>query len=166
MKSILRSLVAIVLVFGAGCQESLSGVGGSDDPGPAKAAIVSQSARAVGDACNSVDGWTPAPLPLSAPIVGGKPVAIAVLPGRTERHQLATGVGFCLPPGGIYPNGYFTMNCTTDSDCLGSARCDGELCREPCSRDSECGSGTRCRGGDASLRYCTGDPPRSGPGGH
>jgi hypothetical protein len=114
----------------------------------------------IGDSCKHADGWIPAPLPTEPDQTpAGKFVAHKIPAGYIERHNLGPGIAYCLPPTMIYPGGYWTMNCLADTDCPAPARCDGEMCRKPCSKDSDCGSGTTCSGGVEVLRYCMGELP-------
>jgi len=91
----------------------------------------------VGDPCTEGDGWHPAPIPCDSPDAG-RPATCAVPAGYVDRPQLPPGIGFCLTPGGEYPYGYFTMNCSVDANCPAGSRCDGVLCRRPCATDTDC----------------------------
>jgi len=116
------------------------------------------SSNAVGDPCTASDGWTPPPEDSSLASARG-PVGVAVPPGTPERHTLAPGIGYCLEPGPMYPHGYYTMNCKADGDCPTGSRCDGLLCRRPCTSDTDCTAPTRCAPaagvGPARVRSCS-----------
>jgi hypothetical protein len=121
----------------------------------------SDGGLAIGDPCVRDDGWRP-PQVGSVSVVGStKPVVhlasdLAAI-GWKDFHQLASGIGYCLPPGGVYPSGYFTMNCSVDSDCPGSAFCDSGHCWRECFHDSDCGSGMSCSG--TPKAFCQGTLP-------
>jgi hypothetical protein len=112
------------------------------------------AAKAIGDACNESDGWSPEPI--SQPAGGTDPVAIPVPPGYLDYPELSAGVGYCLRKSSVYPYGYYTMNCSSDADCPLPARCDDTLCRAPCTKDADCASPMTCRPvTDANrIRYC------------
>ena len=121
-----------------------------------------QAARtpAVGDPCTSSDGWQ-RPNMAAGPSTFTQPTVVPVPAGTIDVHQLPAGVGYCLRPGGIYPNGYFTMSCDSDRDCPSRSRCDERQCRRECSSDVECAAPSRCRGN--APRFCFADSPsRSG----
>src|SRR5262249_31385592 len=123
----------------------------------ASSPLTAPAAKEVGDPCVSTDGWQPASYG-SAPPDGSAPMAVSMHGvAYTSRDQLAPGVGFCLPPGGIYPAGYFTMNCKGDRDCPGNAQCDSAgLCRKPCSSNADCQKPATCsqRHPTLPLRHC------------
>jgi hypothetical protein len=121
--------------------------------GRSRAAV---TGKAIGSPCEPEDGWMPAPeTPPAKPAAG--PVASPPPPGFQEHHSLAPGTGYCLEADKLYPYGYFTMNCKSDTDCPGKSRCDGFQCRLPCSSDQECTAPTRCGapGGLLRVRYCS-----------
>jgi hypothetical protein len=93
----------------------------------------------VGDPCTEADGWHPAPISCDSRDAGN-PTTCSVPAGYVDRPQLPPGIGFCLSPGGEYPYGYFTMNCSQNANCPAGSRCDGVLCRRPCTADSDCQS--------------------------
>jgi hypothetical protein len=114
----------------------------------------------VGGPCGRTDGW-------QAPEFSHSQAAGSTTPAVTGAQELAAisvkqptdlapGVGYCIPPGDGYPNGYFTMNCSQDSDCPGGTFCEGiGQCRRPCAKAADCGSGMACTG--ASPRaFCQG----------
>jgi hypothetical protein len=115
------------------------------------------AAKNIGDPCVASDGWSfKPPMPPSAKIDGsGPPTAYAIPPGLVDRHQLGPATGYCLT-GGLYPQGYYTMNCQADAQCP-NGYCDGELCRRGCTADSECATGTSCKG--LGRRFCQGQTP-------
>jgi hypothetical protein len=57
--------------------------------------------------------------------------------GVDDPNRLAPGALYCLE-GALFPGGYVTTNCSSDSDCPNGARCDGENCRQKCEADSDC----------------------------
>jgi len=153
----LRTLSALWLVVGVtmGCDSSPA----SESPDPGSAL----RGPAIGDPCEASDGWQAAPLvPDDAPASSDTPVGTAPPPGYVDRTDLPPGVGFCLTPGGLYPNGYFTSNCHNDADCPDGARCGGTgggvvagLCVRPCTSSSECAPPSTCdRGGLVSFCQC------------
>jgi hypothetical protein len=120
----------------------------------AGASTTSVGGLRIGDACARSDGWQQPAVGTanidasSAPVLYDAAYLAAI--GWKDFHQLPAGTGYCLPPGGAYPNGYFTMNCSADSDCPDSAFCDGASsttsgqCRRECSSNADCGSGMSC----------------------
>lgn len=118
---------------------------------------------AVGDPCTT-EGWHPTPYATAVPD-SNVPTATPVPPGHLESWQLPPGIGYCMSPGGGYPYGYFTMNCVSDSDCPGGARCDGLMCRRPCGSDGDCRKPTLCVGpaipSDPNQPYDGGSDPLS-----
>lgn len=105
----------------------------------------------IGSPCNVEDGWQPVSHDRND-ADSGVPLTIPS-PDERDRTDLPPGIGFCLGRGGLYPLGYFTMNCARDADCPFDTSCDGSLCRAPCSSDADCIPPTRC---DAlsGLRIC------------
>jgi hypothetical protein len=118
---------------------------------PATPTSAPTTKQAVGDPCSPEDGWLPAPYATTVPT---SPTLTQLPPTYIEQWQLPPGVGYCGPPGGVYPYGYFTMNCSTDADCPAGARCDDIQCRRPCSSDRDCKAPTTCMGPSGSLRFC------------
>lgn len=151
--------IAIALSFVVGCSETgsspvgengiraLSAEGTSSRPPQLLPGERLGSQLPLGSACSGDDGWQPAapePESIGTGGVGSAPVAVPAPRGVRERWQLPPGIGFCLPPGGIYPHGYFTMNCGHDEDCPSPGVCDGTLCRLPCRADTECNPPAAC----------------------
>jgi hypothetical protein len=117
----------------------------------------------VGAPCKRGDGWEPpavanaAEIDASAgPVIHDRNHLMAI--GWKDFNELARGIGYCMPPGGIYPDGYFTMNCAADADCPGGAFCDQGQCHSHCAVDSDCGTGMSCSG--FPQPSCQGAPPR------
>lgn len=123
------------------------------------AAVVTTPTLTVGGPCGRADGWqapefshSQAPGSTMPSVTGAQELAAIALKQPTD---LAPGVGYCIPPGDGYPNGYFTMNCSNDSDCPGGTFCEGiGQCRRPCVKNAECGSGMACVG--APKAFCQG----------
>lgn len=113
-------------------------------------------AKAIGDACEASDGWTPEPVAVQQRAPGSDPVANPVPQGYVDYPQLAPGIGYCLRPSLVYPSGYFTMNCASDADCPGKSRCGDTVCRAPCTTDADCTSPTTCspESDPTPVRYC------------
>jgi hypothetical protein len=123
----------------------------------------------IGGPCRRNDGHQLAPIP--DPLAdSGVPHTVPVPPGWLDFHQLPAGVGYCLPPGGGYPWGYFTANCVSDSDCPSDALCDGMRCRLPCASDVDCNAPSHCHppadAGAVHVRFCQRLPhdEQNGPG--
>jgi hypothetical protein len=125
---------------------------------------------AIGDPCQPGDGWQPPDPGIGASGDGSTPVAES--PSELadaawlDFPELPPGIGYCLTPGGVYPRGYFTMNCSVDSDCRGVAFCEGASsttigqCRRECFGDADCGSGRSCSG--VPKAFCQGLAPTLG----
>lgn len=149
----------LLLVCGCGAKtEAIQAPAVHEDAGGSGGPIY--DGRPVGAPCAENDGYVPrsdCPPPTDA----GTPVN-CIVPGDPpvlERHQLPSGIGYCLTSG-TFPHGYFTMNCNSDADCPGGSRCDGSMCWRPCSSDGECQSPTRCLGGTVTFCGCPEcDPP-------
>jgi hypothetical protein len=76
---------------------------------------------------------------------------------RDSRKSFTSGVriGYCLPESTLRPGGYFTMNCSTDGDCLGGSVCEGSYCVMPCRSDDQCDPPTTtCAPDTLKPRYC------------
>jgi hypothetical protein len=111
----------------------------------------------VGDPCTPQDGYQIPPFDI--PNDGSAPVGI-VPSGVIDYHQLPPGTAYCMAPGGKYPHGYFTMNCSVDADCTAGSVCDGTRCRAPCTKHSDCRKPTVCwPDSDAGApRFCQRSP--------
>jgi hypothetical protein len=117
---------------------------------------------AIGSACGAGDGYQqtgPTPEAAAAAAAAskdGSPTLVPPSPGYRDLPQLPPGIGYCLTPSTLYPNGYFTMNCHADGDCPQGSKCDGMLCRKPCTADSECPSPNVCGPprGAVPVRFC------------
>jgi hypothetical protein len=116
-------------------------------------ATVVRTSLPIGAACTRADGYQPT-ISSGCPWDASTPTACPVPAGFVDYHQLPPGVGYCLGPGGLYPHGYFTMNCSRDSDCPAGARCDGTQCRQPCQADQQCQAPSICRDGPGGTRFC------------
>ena len=144
-------LVWLAALAMTGCDGSTAS--GPPDPGSAL------HGPAIGDPCESSDGWQPAPLVSDdAPASSETPVGTVPPADYVDSTNLPPGVGYCLTPGPVYPSGYFTSNCHGDADCPDGARCDGGgvaggLCRRPCTSNSECAPPSTCDRGGLVL-YC------------
>lgn len=105
----------------------------------------------IGSPCNADDGWQPVSRERNDAEMG-VPLTI---PSPEERDfgNLPPGIGYCLSPGGLYPHGYFTMNCARDSECPPDAACDTTLCRAPCRSNADCAPPTECKE-LVGLRVC------------
>jgi hypothetical protein len=120
------------------------------------------SRLAVGGPCLPTDGWQPpesgpATVDVSkAPVVYGATQLKAI--GWSDANEQPIGVGYCLAPGWNYPRGYFTMNCSVDSDCPGTAFCYSGQCRSECLSDGDCGSDMTCNG--TPKAFCQGTSPK------
>jgi hypothetical protein len=120
---------------------------------------VAASALPVGGPCKRTDGWQQPEFSNVQPsgsaalaVVGASQLAAIAL---KDFHELPTRTGYCIAPSEVYPNGYFTMNCASDSDCLGGSFCEGVgQCRRQCSGDVDCGSGMSCSG--SPKAFCQG----------
>ncbi len=152
MRTQRESIRRVTLLIAAGMV-----VTGCDEPAPGASLRISTkgqglaTAKTVGDPCQPEDGWR-ATRPSGAMSIG-RPTAISVVDiPLKDRHQIDPGIGYCLGPGGIYPHGYFTMNCKGDVDCPEGSRCEGRQCRMPCASDQDCVGPTRCVG--RGLRFC------------
>jgi hypothetical protein len=112
------------------------------------------AAKAIGDPCKEGDGWTPEPI--QGPANPAEPVMVAVPAGYVDYPQVSPGVAYCMRESVAYPYGYYTMNCATDADCPSSSRCDGTLCRAPCTQDADCVSPMTCCPvtNPSGVRYC------------
>jgi hypothetical protein len=112
----------------------------------------------IGNACTLTDGVQPVQVAFPADVEGRGPVSVDM--SRVQRHvdfhALAVGAGYCIPPGGAYPNGYYTMNCSKHADCPGDSVCDDVQCRKPCTSDHDCAKPTTCGepAGKLAVRFC------------
>jgi hypothetical protein len=115
------------------------------------------AAKNVGDPCTGSDGWQAREF--GAPVAEAGPVAYAVPQdaGVLDRALLPPGVGYCIVAGDMYPNGYFSMNCSVDADCPSAAACNGSACVKTCTDDSQCPSPTVCN--HLPTRHCSVWPP-------
>jgi hypothetical protein len=118
---------------------------------------------AIGGPCQRSDGWQP-PDPGIGVVTDGAPVGESPPDaGWLDFNQLPPGIGYCLAPGPVYPQGYFTMNCSVDADCPGAAFCEGASpttvgqCRRQCFGNADCGPGTSC--GGTPKAFCQGSAP-------
>ena len=99
----------------------------------------------VGGPCQRTDGWQP-PKPDVGITLDGSPVAPS-LPDAAwlDYNQLPPGIGYCIAPGSVYPDGYFTMNCSADAECPIGTFCEGVgQCRRQCFGNADCSAGTTC----------------------
>lgn len=146
-------LVSLVLLSGA-----CSAVEAADDHGAAGAAArpsAEEEGTAIGSACEACDGWQPTDN--AGTSEGGAPAAIAVPEGYVDTPDLPTGILYCLQPGGVFPTGYLTSNCSNHSDCPGGTLCDDVHCRLPCTVDAECTQPSTCGvpAGKLQVRFCS-----------
>ncbi len=114
-----------------------------------------QSLR-IGAACTRSQGWQAPELVTETEVRGRGPVAVNV---SAVKHpisvaELGPGVGYCIPPGGVYPHGYYTMNCAKDSDCPAGSRCDDVQCRISCTDDHDCLQPSTCGAPIGGVRFC------------
>jgi len=125
----------------------------------AAAVTHSNSTLVVGGPCRRTDGWQEPDFGGTLPPDSRTPVAIsgaqlAMIPVK-QPSDLPPGVGYCIAPSEIYPNGYYTMNCAIDADCPGATFCEGiGQCRRQCSTDADCGAGMDCSG--TPKAFCQG----------
>jgi hypothetical protein len=128
------------------------------EPNATRRSLVPSTVKRIGDICALEDGWQfkPAlPNDLGSTKV---PTTYAMPPETVYRHQLPPGIGYCLTSR-LYPHGYYSMNCVTDSDCPDAAYCISDQCRQQCASDTECPADTRCRG--PGRPFCQAEPPVS-----
>jgi hypothetical protein len=138
--------------------------GPSSSTSAARASVTAQDGGLyIGGPCQRTDGWQP-PDPGSAAVLDGSPTAFSPPDaGWVDFNQLPPGIGYCLAPGSVYPQGYYTMNCSVDADCPGNAFCEGASsttvgqCRRECFTNSDCPAGTTC--GGAPKSFCQGTAP-------
>lgn len=112
-------------------------------------------ATVIGSSCEAGDGWQPSAGGETSD--GGAPTAIAVPEGYLDTPDLPPGVVYCLEPGGVFPNGYLTSNCSKHSDCPSGTLCDDVHCRLPCDADAECTLPSTCGvpAGKLQVRFCS-----------
>jgi hypothetical protein len=139
-------LLVSVLTGTLTCQTERSSNSESD-------ATVTSTQLPIGSSCTQGDGYQ-ATISSGCPGDASTPTTCPVPAGFVDYPQLPPGVGYCLRPGGLYPHGYFTMNCSRQSDCPSGSRCDGSLCRQPCQADQECQAPTTCANGPGETRFC------------
>ncbi|HEX2876755.1 MAG TPA: hypothetical protein VHP33_36135 [Polyangiaceae bacterium] len=136
------------------------GCASRDEGGEHKAAVpstpaVEPSETRIGSACVAEDGWQPGDG--LGDSVGGEPAAIAPPDGYVDTPDLPPGILYCLSPGGVFPDGYLTSNCSRHSDCPPGTRCDDVHCRLPCESDELCRSPSVCGApaGVLQVRFCS-----------
>jgi hypothetical protein len=145
--------ILVILAIWMGCEKS-----GTETVGTEGVALSLKPAITVGDPCSRTDGWQSSAGRPSA-MSFAKPTAFAIGPDDLDFSQLPVRTGYCLTAGGIYPYGYYTMNCKADTDCPKGAVCyDGQQCRMVCSGDSDCKPPTRCKGDNPP--FCSADVPK------
>lgn len=138
--------------------------GPSSSTSTARATVTAQDGGlSIGGPCQRTDGWQP-PDPGSGAVLDGSPTALSPPDaGWVDFNQLPPGIGYCLAPSSVYPQGYYTMNCSVDADCPGNAFCEGASsttvgqCRRECFSNSDCPVGTTCGGTPKS--FCQGTAP-------
>lgn len=112
----------------------------------------------IGGACTVADGVQPLQVVLAADVEGRGPVSVDMsrVQGRVDLDALPPGAGYCIPPGGVYPNGYYTMNCNKHADCPVNSVCDDVQCRKPCASDQDCAKPATCSepAGKLAVRFC------------
>jgi hypothetical protein len=145
------SLIAVAL---AGCTSH-------DEPVERREGALSPSGTIspkIGDPCTPADGTQVPQVVSPADIVGRGPVAVDVsqVSGHIELSSLAVGAGYCIAPGGAYPSGYYTMNCSRHADCPSGSLCDDSQCRRPCTADTDCSKPSLCGApaGTRGVRFC------------
>ena len=153
-----RYIIVFALVA-LGCSHDRSNGGNGATEGPqVSAASLTGSQKEIGSACVAEDGWQATGDSASAAATDEKqPQALAVPEGEIDFPSLPPRVGYCLDPGGVYPHGYFTSNCASDSDCPRGSACDDVHCRRPCTADKECAPPTTCGApaGKLQARFCS-----------
>jgi hypothetical protein len=121
----------------------------------------------IGGPCKPEDGWQykfPPGWPDGTQVAdGGGPVAIPVPPDFMEDFQLDPGIKYCVTRLRAYPDGFFTSNCKSDSDCSEGARCDDSWCNAPCGGDEDCRAGLYCPLNGSKTRFCRQGCPISMP---
>jgi hypothetical protein len=139
------------------------GPGSSSNPRTGQSELAADSGLYVGGPCQRADGWQP-PDPGIGMTFDGSPVAESPPDAAwLDFNQLPPGIGYCLAPGPVYPNGYFTMNCSVDTECQSPAFCEGASrttvgqCRRQCFSDADCPAGTTC--GGTPKGFCQGTAP-------
>jgi hypothetical protein len=140
---------------------ALAGCASRDEPVERWEGALSPSGSIVpkiGDACTPADGTQVSQVVSPADVVGRGPVAINVsqVSSHIELSSLAVGDGYCIAPGGAYPNGYYTMNCSKHADCPPGSLCDDSQCRRPCTADTDCLKPSLCGApaGTRGVRFC------------
>lgn len=133
------------LAIGVSLLWALAGCSGASERAPSSPLVI-------GATCTSADGYQVLSSGACAGSDGG-PVACDPPDGYVDLPFLPPGIGYCLAPGGLYPHGYFTMNCGADRDCPAGSRCDGTQCRAPCTLDSDCETPNVCPI-QTGIRFC------------
>lgn len=146
-------LLSVALATGCSTTEA-------NDPAPKKTQNSTTEAKdsaaektqelAIGAACTSADGWQQKAI--TCPPLDG-PTACPPPANYVERHQLPPRVRYCVESP-LYPDGYFTSNCSADVDCPVESFCDGQNCRASCVTDDECRSPSHCVSLGAPRPFC------------
>jgi len=125
-----------------------------------------RSSKKIGDPCVPSDGWQLDPglvassTPLQAIQDGAPPGFGSIVPFHNVPPgaillptQTPAGTALCdTDP--IYPDGYWTVHCLSQTDCPPLSGCGGSFCRKVCVSVAECAN-PRAGGNPA----CSGSPP-------
>ena len=136
----------------AACSSSSVGTGSSAPASSDNSALGIAGQRPIGAPCTRMDGYEPNRGLTPAPGAMGP---TTMVPKGLDLAHLPPGMGYCIPPGDVYPHGYFTMNCGVDGDCPGAAKCMIDICIAPCKVDSECAQPTHCAPTSKGYGFCS-----------